>query len=274
MTTGAPSEPPDLWPREEEVLGRLLSARLAVFLDYDGTLTPIVARHDEAFLDPEVRGLLDALSRRCVVAVISGRDLDDVRARVGLDALWYAGSHGFDMAGPGGWREQAVAGREAAPQLDAAEGALRAAVVAIPGAAIERKRFSIAVHWRNTPPEHAAAVEAAVDAALAGRAGLRRGAGKKVFELLPAADWNKGRALLRLLQRLDLERPDAAVLFAGDDLTDEDAFRVVRRLERGVGVLVREGPGAPSHATVRLRDPDDLARFLERLMRRLPPGGD
>ncbi len=270
MRSPPPAGPvPELRVREDEVLEKLLSGRLAVFLDYDGTLTPIVADPEQAMLPPGTRALLEDLSRDCVVGVISGRDLDDLRGRVGLDSLWYAGSHGFDLAGPNGWREEIGAGREAVPLLDAAELELRDALAAIAGAAVERKRFSIAVHYRNAAPRDAASVEAAVDAALSGRSGLRKAFGKKVFELRPSADWDKGRALLRLLERMNLEGPDCVVLFAGDDVTDEDAFRVLRERRLGVGVLIGEGGHPDSWASARLEDPDDLSRFLKRLRRRL-----
>ena len=78
--------------------------RLAVFLDYDGTLTPIVAHPEDAVLHDRMREIVERLARRCPVAVISGRDLADVRARVAIDDIVYAGSHGFDIAGPGGLR--------------------------------------------------------------------------------------------------------------------------------------------------------------------------
>src|SRR5690606_15157717 len=73
---------------------------LAVFLDYDGTLTPIVPHPADAFLTPEMRRMIAALAERFPVAVISGRDRPDVAARVGLGTLYYAGSHGLDIAGP------------------------------------------------------------------------------------------------------------------------------------------------------------------------------
>ncbi len=247
---------------------RLTSGRLGLFLDYDGTLTPIVPNPADAKLAPETRALLDALSGQCVVGVISGRDLEDVRARVGLELVWYGGSHGFDLAGPGGWRQEVELGKEALPLLDAAEAELRDAAAEIPGVAVERKRFSIAVHHRNADPSAAPEVEAAVDAALTGRR-LRKGLGKMVFELRPAAEWDKGWALLRFLEALDLEGPGATAVFAGDDVTDEDAFRVLRERGLGFGLLVGPADGPDSWAEARLEDPAALALFLARLLRRL-----
>ena len=80
--------------------------RLAVFLDYDGTLTPIVSHPEDAWLSDSMRQTLRSLAARLPVAILSGRDLDDVRGRVYVDGIAYAGSHGFDIAGAGGLRRQ------------------------------------------------------------------------------------------------------------------------------------------------------------------------
>src|SRR6267142_5502760 len=77
--------------------------RLAVFLDYDGTLTPIVSHPEDAWLPDSMRQTLQSLAARVPVAILSGRDLDDVRGRVLVDGIVYAGSHGFDIAGAGGY---------------------------------------------------------------------------------------------------------------------------------------------------------------------------
>src|SRR5437667_63887 len=121
------------------------SGRAAVFLDYDGTLTPIVSQPEDAWLSDSMRQtLLELAARAPVVAILSGRDLDDVRRRVNIDAIVYAGSHGFDIAGPHGLRRQMAT--EFLPTLDMAEKELHEALDGISGARVERKRFSIAAH--------------------------------------------------------------------------------------------------------------------------------
>src|SRR5216117_2181391 len=92
--------------------------RVAVFLDYDGTLTPIVRHPEDAWLSESMRHVLRELAARVSIAILSGRDLDDVRRRVDLDGIVYAGSHGFDIAGPGFRREL---GTDYLADLDAAE---------------------------------------------------------------------------------------------------------------------------------------------------------
>ena len=120
---------------------------LAIFLDYDGTLTPIVSRPDQAVLADSTRAILRRLTAKVPVAVLSGRELGDVRMRVGIDGVFYAGSHGFDIAGPRGLQRQEA--QEFLPALDAAEKELREKLTGIAGALVERKRFSIAAHYRN-----------------------------------------------------------------------------------------------------------------------------
>nr|NIP73230.1 trehalose-phosphatase [Gammaproteobacteria bacterium]NIR30345.1 trehalose-phosphatase [Gammaproteobacteria bacterium]NIR98189.1 trehalose-phosphatase [Gammaproteobacteria bacterium]NIT63856.1 trehalose-phosphatase [Gammaproteobacteria bacterium]NIV20860.1 trehalose-phosphatase [Gammaproteobacteria bacterium] len=95
---------PSALERLDEIAERMRDKRPCLFLDYDGTLTPIVARPELAVLSEALRDTLRRLARRAMVAVISGRDLQDVRERVGLSELYYAGSHGFDIAGPAGRR--------------------------------------------------------------------------------------------------------------------------------------------------------------------------
>src|SRR5436305_9211916 len=121
--------------------------RLAVFLDYDGTLTPIVSHPQDAWLSDSMRQTLQSLAARVPVAILSGRDLDDVRGRVLVDGIVYAGSHGFDIAGAGGLRRELGVGY--LPMLDDAETELRDALDEIPGAQLERKHLSVAAHYRH-----------------------------------------------------------------------------------------------------------------------------
>src|SRR6266404_1701646 len=143
----------------QEIAGR--SARSAVFLDYDGTLTPTVSQPEDAWLSDSMRQTLRELAARApVVAILSGRDLDDVRRRVNIDSIVYGGSHGFDIAGPGGLRRQMAT--EFLPGLDVVEKELHQGLDGIPGAQIGRKRFSVAAHYRNVDENDVPKVEQAV----------------------------------------------------------------------------------------------------------------
>ncbi len=245
------------------VLDRLLgSASPAVFLDYDGVLAEIADHPAAAVLTPERRAAVVALARRHPVVVVSGRDLADVRSLVAVDGVIYAGSHGFDLDLPGG-----LEASEFLPALDDAERGLRTRVRDIPGAWVERKRYAVTVHERRVADADLGRVNDAV-ADVAGTAPrLRRTGGKKVHELRPALDWDKGRAVRWLIGVLGLDRPGVVPLYIGDDETDEDAFAELAHKGDGFGVIVGD-PGRPTAASARLRDPDEVHAFLEVLASR------
>ena len=242
-----------------DLLRQAAGRRLALFLDYDGTLTPIVERPEDAVLAPESRAVLERLARRYPTAIVSGRDLADVRERVGLAELTYAGCHGFDIEGPAGSRVHEAAAA-AAPQLAAAADEVARDTAGLPGVQLERKRFTLAVHYRRAREADAPAVREAVERAQARHPALRVTSGKKVFELQPDVDWDKGRAVLWLIESLALQ--DALPVYIGDDVTDEDAFRALAH--RGVGIAVHGGPQATA-AQYTLRDTDAVREFLAAL---------
>ena len=239
----------------QEIGGR--SGRAAVFLDYDGTLTPIVSQPENAWLADSMRQALRELAARAPVAILSGRDLDDVRRRVDLDGIVYAGCHGFDIAGPRGLRRQL--GAEYLPELDTAERELHEALDGIPGVRVERKRCSIAAHYRNVNESDVPKVARAVGEVATRHRELRRINGKKVYELLPAIDWNKGKAIAWLLEMLGLERGNVRPIYIGDDSTDEDAFRALE--QSGIGILVSE-QSQPTAARYSVKNPFEVERFL------------
>jgi alpha,alpha-trehalase len=244
------------------------SGRAAVFLDYDGTLAPIVSQPEGASLSDSMRQTLrDLAARAPVVAILSGRDLNDVRRRVNIDAIVYGGSHGFDIAGPHGLRRQMAT--EFLPNLDITEKELHKALDGISGVRVERKRFSIAAHYRNVNENDVPRVGQVVGEVATRHPKLRRINGKKVYELLPAIDWDKGKAALWLLETLGLESRSGGIrpIYIGDDRTDEDAFRALE--QRGIGILVSE-QSQPTTAGYSLKNPVEVERFLRALAGQLP----
>jgi trehalose 6-phosphate phosphatase len=238
---------------------------LALFLDYDGTLTPIVRRPEEATLSSEMRRLLGELGEQCAVAIVSGRDRRNVEQMVRVEGLVYAGSHGFDIRGPGGLEMQHADAQSVLGELDEAERKLRAGIQGIDGAHVERKRYAIAVHYREVvAAEDVRRVEKVVDEVRGQHAGLRKRGGKKVFELQPDIEWHKGYAVMWLAETLGLNRDGAAIIYIGDDETDEDAFRALRERGAGIGILVAPEP-AKTCATYYLRDCDEVYQFLSSL---------
>jgi trehalose-phosphatase len=262
------TEIPSALDRLHEI-GPTRGRRLALFLDYDGTLTPIVGHPAHAVLSDSTRQAVQTLAARMPVAILSGRDLDDIRRRVDIDGLVYAGSHGFDIAGPRGVRKQV--GAEFLPILDAAEKELGEKLADITGVLLDRKRFSVAAHYRQANESGVIKVTRAVNEAIARHRELRMITGKKVYELQPDIDWNKGRAVAWLLETLGLEQPEVLPLYIGDDRTDEDAFRVLQ--QRGVGIIVTEEL-RPTAARYALKGPAEVERFLRELVACLPAGAD
>lgn len=240
--------------------------QLAVFLDYDGTLTPIVARPDLARLSEAMHETLQRLSQVCPIAVISGRDLADVREKIGIESIFYAGSHGFDIAGPGREHIQFEQGTKYLSLLDQAEKELREKLASVDGCLIERKRFSIAVHYRQVESSSLPQIKEIVADLLHQHMQLRLSKGKKVYELQPNIDWDKGKALRWLLKTLELDSEEVIPVYLGDDVTDEDAFTAIR--DGGIGILVSD-KAKPTEAHYQLKDPDEVQSFLNVLIERL-----
>ena len=238
----------------------------AVFLDYDGTLTPIVDNPDKANLSASMRATLEHLATLCEVAIISGRGLQDVQQRVGVDNIWYAGSHGFDIAGPGGEHTEYQEGLDYLPALDAAEQSLREALEDISECLVERKKFSIAIHYRQVAQDEVESVRRIIDRIHADHSELRLMQGKKIFELQPDIEWNKGKAIHWLISELALNKRCFTLLYIGDDVTDEDAFRALGA--KDLGILVAEEE-QQTFATYRLADPAEVEIFLNRLCNKL-----
>ncbi|MEJ2238553.1 MAG: trehalose-phosphatase [Gemmatimonadales bacterium] len=233
--------------------------RIVVFLDYDGTLTPIVATPDLAKISEEMRDVLSEVASACTTVIVSGRGREDVAHLVGLDNLYYAGSHGFDIAGPSGTELRHEIGSEYRSTLESVVQRLKAELAETDGALIEDKQFSVAIHYRLVNEAEVAGVERAVDEALAQHPELRKSLGKKIFELRPDVEWDKGKAVLWLLDALDLNDENVVPLYIGDDVTDEDAFVALQ--DRGLGILVSETP-RETKADLSLRDTTEVGTFL------------
>lgn len=255
---------PDALEHIEDIVGEAGQQRLVIFLDYDGTLTPIVARAEDAHLSSPMRATLIELARTLPVAIVSGRDLQDVRQHVALQSLYYAGSHGFEIAGPHDFHRVHEAAETFLGDLDQAEAALRQRLDRIAGARVERKRFAIAVHFRQVSQDDEDAVAATVTEVQQAHPRLRQTGGKKVFELRPGLDWHKGKALFWLLEVMELARDAVWPVYIGDDVTDEDAFRVLH--DTGVGVVVIEASDHVTAARYALADTEAVRSFLQTLI--------
>ncbi len=247
-----------------------VTAQPAVFYDFDGTLSEIVKDPDSARLVDGAAAALTSLSASCPVAILSGRDLADVRERIGLPGLWYAGSHGFELTGPDGRHHENAEAAASAPVLAQAAAQLAEQLGDIPGVVVEHKRFGVAVHYRNAARDRVGAVTAAVRSA-GQRTALRVTTGREVIELRPDVDWDKGKTLRWVLDYIRDNEGGGTLLpiYLGDDITDEDAFDAVA--DDGVAILVRHSDDGDRATAARyaLDDPDRVREFTERLARRL-----
>jgi len=259
---------PDALASFGQLAGVVGARRPAIFFDFDGTLSDIVDQPGAAALVPGAATALQSLAALYPVAILSGRGLDDIRDRVAIPGLWYAGSHGFEILSPDGTHHRNETAAQAIPLLEQAAAELAAQLAAIPGAEVEHKAYAVAVHYRNAAPEAAAAVTAAVHN-VGNRSGLKVTAGRKVVELRPNIEWDKGKTLEWILEsildQLAGEEPLLPV-FIGDDLTDEDGFDAV--LHDGVGIVVRHNEDGDRATGARfcLDSPDHVRKFIERLV--------
>lgn len=237
----------------------------ALFLDFDGTLTPIVARPELAALSDHGRAVLTALAAQYSVAVVSGREREDVEQLVGLVGLTYAGSHGFDIHLPDGHELPNELAGDHSELLSQVAAELHKFLDDIPGAQIERKKFSVAAHDRNV---------AAADKHLVGETArrianahpeLKLTLGKCVFEIQPNVDWDKGKCVLWLLSALSLGDENIAPIFCGDDITDEDAYKALKG--RGISIIVaKASESRQTNADFRVETPEEMLDVLGKLV--------
>jgi trehalose 6-phosphate phosphatase len=248
-------------------------ARAAILLDIDGTLAPIVDQPDEASVPEGTRQLLIQISRRYgLVACVSGRRASEARAMVSIGTISYLGSHGAELL-RAGWttpvldprlRDWAHKIREFGNRVDTPD--LRRLRIRV-----EDKGAILAFHWRLAGDEEAARVAIDAVAAQAEAEGLRTHWGRKVLEVRPPVQIDKGAGIANLLQDTDVD----GAMYVGDDVTDLDAFRILRRLaDEGrlthvlrVGVRSQEGPTEiVSEADIVVEGTDGVQELLSVLL--------
>ncbi|MDT5010611.1 MAG: alpha,alpha-trehalase [Mycobacterium sp.] len=245
-----------------QLIGITSARESMLFLDYDGTLSPIVSDPDAARLVDGAAEALSLVTEACPVAILSGRDLADVRSRIGIPGVWYAGSHGFELTGPDGTFHQNEAAAAFVPVLERAAAELSRGLAQIPRVRVEHKRFAVAVHYREVAPERVGEIVAAVHQ-LGARDGLRVTSGRMLVELRPDLDWDKGTTLAWIRDRID---PSGSLLpiYIGDDLTDEDAFDAVKFDGIGIAVEHDEDGDRKTAAHFTLQSPDQVREFIQR----------
>jgi trehalose 6-phosphate phosphatase len=252
------------WTRFEK---RLKSGTLLLLMDYDGTLTPIMRRPEEAALSTEMRQILAQLLKNYPTAVISGRSLKDIKKLVGLKGVYYAGNHGLEIQGPGLELVKADAKRIASTVSEICAN-LGSEFGDIEGVIVEDKGLTASVHYRIVAPEKLEELRRIFTKITkpyleAGR--IKIGRGKKVLEIRPNIDWDKGKAVLWIIDAFN-QRGEFLPTYLGDDKTDEDAFRALKG--RGITILVSKRP-RKSNAEYFLKDVDEVKTFLEKLIQKI-----
>lgn len=244
------------------------NGRLLLLFDYDGTLAPLVDDPAAARLPDADRPLLARLAAApgAIVTVISGRALADVAARVALPGVIYAGNHGLEIAGPGVAFRHPDA-EHIRPVLQRLAQRLRAGLGLLPGVLLEDKGLSLSLHHRRLRPADRPALQALVRALRQGpeAAAVEWKRGRQVWEVLPRAAWDKGRAAQYIAARTGA----TLAVAVGDDRTDEDMFRAID----GTGVTIRIGRSRTSRAAYHLARQSELSRLLSELLARLAGGG-
>ncbi|MDD4859300.1 MAG: trehalose-phosphatase [Dehalococcoidales bacterium] len=247
------------------------AAHVLLVSDYDGTLTPIVNRPEEALLSLVVKSKLELLATRPAfsLGIISGRALAEIRAMVGIEGIYYAGNHGMEITGPclNFTNPEAAKAKGIIRQL---AGELSAKLSQIKGIIVEDKGFGLSVHYRMVAPSEVKEAEnifQQLSEPLVAAGKIRMTAGKKVWEIRPPFDWNKGKAVALIINDVKTRlKPDSLlVIYLGDDATDEDVFRMLRG-EREWGIFVR-GEKQSTSADYFLNDTGDVEDLLARLLK-------
>ncbi len=260
---------PSALEKIDEIRHSLAGKELALFLDYDGTLSPIMPRPDLAVLSDAMRDTLNRLGHHCTLAIVSGRTRADVHKLVAVEDIYFAGNHGLEIEGPHQSEIKYEIGQEFIQAVDQIYSLIKDQLQSIEGVLIEHKTFSLSVHFRLVAARDVSIIESVIDSALGKFPNLRKHHGKKVFEVRPNLDWDKGKAVLWLLDALQLDHAGVLPLYIGDDVTDEDAFRALTG--RGIGILV-SSKQRETAAEYILQDTNEVQRFLDRLERILTEG--
>lgn len=246
---------------------------LALFLDFDGTLSPIVERPELARLDPGIVKILGRLAKHSEVriAIISGRSLADLKKKVLVKDLYLAGCHGLEVEGRGMHFVHPEADRKWQAVREMAK-ALRQALAGIPGVLVEEKELSVSAHYRLVPRSRVLGVREKIRRTVAEQRGAWKIVrAKQVMEVIPETGWTKGSCVTMLLTLFQAELPQGVSLlplYIGDDLPDQDGFDSLK----GRGVSIAVGESQELRADYRLKDVDEVRAFLKRVTESLEKG--
>lgn len=255
-----------LFKHWQDLSGGLQKKRIILFLDYDGTLAPIVDSADKAVIPKETKRLLRSLSARAKLAIISGRAMADLKKMVGVKGIIYSGNHGLEIESPQ-LKFSAPLSLSYKKLLLEIKTRLEKSLAGIKGVILEDKGLSLSLHYRLVPKNLVPLVQAVfhkLTITPAQESRIKIKPGKRVLEIRPPVEWDKGKVILWLLAREKFAAGQQPLLpiYAGDDTSDEDAFRALEN--KGITVFV--GRPKKSSAQYYLHNSKEVAELLKRIL--------
>lgn len=254
----------------ERVKKTLNGKFIYLFLDYDGTLAPIAHTPAKAVMPENTFNMLRRLSKdpNCKIAIVSGRSLEDISRRVGLEDIVYVGNHGFEIKGAGIEFKVPLSSKHR-KTIVAIKSMLEKKLSSISGVLIEDKGFSVSLHYRLADARDFPSIRKGARSVLIpyiDHKDVIVKTGKMVFEIMPPIAWDKGKAVLWLLKKqksiMGKDKKNSISIYIGDDTTDEDAFRALGN--KGITVFV--GRPKRTRARFRLRGASEVAVFLRSVL--------
>ena len=257
-----------LFSKWGELKGDFINRHIYLFIDYDGTLTPIVKYPDKAVIPEDMRNILRDLStkRGYSIGIISGRALKDIKRMVGLERIIYVGNHGLEIEGSKIKFESQISSQLFSIIRNLKE-ELTNKLSKIKGIFVEDKDVTLSVHYRlATRSSYLLAkkiIEEVIQPFLV-RNKIKVSYGKKVIEIKPPVQWNKGRVVAWLLARQTFILGDHPIMpiYLGDDVTDEDAFGMLKNK----GLTIYVGKPKKSQAKYYLKDTREVFEFLKKIL--------
>ena len=244
------------------------NSKIALFLDFDGTLVPIQKNPAQCILPDKIKNQLELLAEsiNCYLTILSGRSLSDIRQRIGIKRIYYGGNHGLDISGPGVryTHPKAILSK---PIINRIRQQLQKKIRDIDGAWLEDKKYTLSLHFRSVKKEDILSVKKnfyKAVAELSDKKPLAVIKGKKVLELVPNVSWDKGSAALWILKELKVK---CLPIYIGDDQTDENAFKALHKK----GINIRVGKSKKTFADYYLKgywEVSTLLRQMQEFMRK------
>jgi trehalose-phosphatase len=239
-----------------------LNRPIFIFLDYDGTIVPIQEKPKQAILPESTRLLLDEIAQHpnTYVGIVSGRSMKDIRRMVNLTSLFYIANHGYEIySRKFKWRHPIVT--DIVPILKKLRTNFEKALKAIYGVLIENKIITLSIHYRQLSGTPVSTLKKILKHKMQMQTRfLKISSGKKVFEIKPKINWNKGKAIFKLIELFNVTAKPL-IIYIGDDRTDEDAFRLLPK----EAFTIYVGSNFSSKAKYLLNHPNEVILFLKKL---------